>query len=196
MLPDYPSLKADIAGLLKEYFRHRVFQLMPGSDEIPRHTIFEGRQDAISRQGDAAEPTPLHAIETRFALTEQDLLTGSAQALFEQIHKAAEDMAQKQTVLLLQTVEESCNAIGNVINNAGKPFTPETLLSMINMVEIPFLPDGTPQLPTFFMPPGEEIRRIQELVSTDPHWRRQVEEIIEEKRRLWRDREAARQLAG
>jgi len=195
VLPDYPKLKADIGGLLKAYFRKRVSDLMPGSNEIPRHMIYEGRHDAISRQGEEVEQTALHAAEAKMVLTTEDLITGNAQALFDQIHRAAEDMARQQFEMLLTTVEQSCNSVGNVINNAGKPFTPDTLLEGLRMVDIPFSADGTPQLPTFFMPPNEQIRRAQQQAMSDPEWQRRFHELIEEKRLKWRDSEAARVLA-
>lgn len=196
VLPDFPKLKKDLDKVLNAYFRQQVLRLLPGGNQISRHLIYEGSDDAIARGNEEVEATHLHRAGVDMALSREQLLSGNAAALMEQLNKGAQEMARQQFEVMTKTIEESCGAIGNVIDCGGKPFTAGTLLDALRMVEVPFSADGTPQLPTLFVGPDSPAARIQQEAAADPEWQRQFQEIIEHKWVKWRDSEAARILAG
>lgn len=199
MLPDIIPLKRQISIMMQREFRARVSLYMGVINEVPRTFIKEGNKIIILRPDGTEDETVMRAFTGHASLDMQEMVSLSFQERAARLDGAARDMAQQLSENAFSEIGTAAESVGNVIDGQGQPLTPATLLEMYRKIQLDFDPDtGRHQDVTVVM--GDALRSdaakaMQELL-TDPALQQKFHQLIEEKRRECRDREARRRLVG
>lgn len=197
MLPDFPGVKQEMDKLLNAYFARAVRQRCPGFDEIPRHRLFEGKRDAITREREEIEETKMLEAAADMTISNDEIARFDFKSMKAKMDDAAEKMAEQMTRHFYQTLSDACEKSGQV--SKGGPFTADSVLAALDMIAIDFDPvDDTPHLPSIHIAPSqfEALRAALEKLATDPEYQKKHQELLQKKYGEWLDREASRKLAG
>ena len=107
-----------------------------------------------------------------------------------------EEMGNKMLADILTTVGKAATDVGNVVDLEGKGMTFEKFLSMVANVYTEFDDFGRPDLKTFVGSP-EACREYTKNVknwTADPSKRAAIEQVIEQHRKAFFEREARRRM--
>jgi len=110
--------------------------------------------------------------------------------------KIAEHLAEAQGKMVLTTVSEAAESVGNVVSAKDMPIR-EALLEMQRKIQLDFDPrTGEPHQHTMVLNPEtfEKIKDDLENLERDPEFLAELSEIRQEKWMDWRDRESRRRL--
>lgn len=197
MLPDFPSTKREMEKILTAYFARQVRKRCPGFEDVARYRMFEGRRDAISREGEVAEETKMFEAGAEMTISADEVARFDMKGMKAKMDEAAEKMAEQMTKHFYAALSEICEKSGQVTKGGGG-FTADKVLEALDKIHIDFEPDGTPHLPSIHIAPSqfEALRAALEKLATDPEYTKKHEEMMERKFRDWCDREASRKLAG
>lgn len=198
MLPDFPSTKTEWDKQLTAYFVREVRRRCPGFEDIPRHFLFEGETDAISREGEEREETKMFAAGAEMMFSPEEISNFDWKNIKAKMDKAAEEMAAQMTRHFYQTLSDACDRSGQVTRGRGGGFTADKVLEALEMIQIDFEAAGKPNLPSIHIAPSqfEELRAALEKLETDPEYSAKFEAMMQRKFGDWRDREASRKLVG
>lgn len=198
MLPDFPNTKREMDKILSAYFARQVRRRCPSFDNIPRHRLFEGRKDAISREGEQPEETQMFEAGAEMTISADEVARFDMNGMKAKMDEAAEKMAEQMTRHFYQTLSDMCEKTGQITRGGGSDFTADKVLEALDKIQIDFELDGTPHLPSIHIAPSqfESLRAALEKLETDPEYATKNQELMERKYRDWRDREASRTLAG
>jgi hypothetical protein len=110
----------------------------------------------------------------------------------------SDQMTQQMTAHMLQTMSEVTEKYGQTVNQAGSRFTPESLFSVLEKMELHFDDEGRPSQLTFIggAEANEAFQRALMEIEESPELQARHAEIIGRKRQEFRDREADRKLVG
>lgn len=195
MLPDFPKVKSASADLLKRFLVNRIQSHLGPFADVPVSTLHEGRGTVLVREdGDRAD-LDLRKVSSEIVIDNDRLPTFGLDQAIAELERVASEMAAQQLQRLSTVVGEAADAAGNVVEGKGRPFGPELVFEMLKTVHIEFREDGLPRLPTGW-PYPDRIREAYRQIQDDPVLRGRFDQIIDEKREEWRDREARRVLVG
>jgi hypothetical protein len=198
MLPDITPLKKDIAETLRTVLKQRVRYHMGAFNESPRHYIKEGNRIVTVRPDGTTDETKLKSSEAEIIMSHDDVRDLNFQMRSEKLDAAAHEMAAQMSEHLFNILGEAVERVGNKVDGKGKPLGPEAFLEMLDKLQLEFKDDGTHENLSIIIPPNlmEKAHVTAEQLQNDPAYRKRYEEIITNKRREWRAREAARKLVG
>jgi len=165
---------------------------------IRQSVIHEGDGMAISRADGSRTEQDFEQICAHFEISWSEFAGLSIPAILEKLQYVAEELARGRTQHAFSTIDASCEEVGNVVDAAGGPLTPDLILQAWEQMEIAFDVDGRPRMPTLVIHPeaGEAVREIFSRLETDPDLKRRADNIIERKRGEWIARETDRTLVG
>lgn len=198
MLPDIPSLKKEMAKLLRAAFKQRVNAYLGAINEAPRYFIKEGKNPVTIRADGQTDETELKQASAETSVRLDEVPNLSFQDRLTKLDEAAREMARQISAHAFGQINEAVERVGNVIKNGGKPLTPDVLLKVYEKIHLDFDVDGNPCELTMVIPPGMEQRAKEALekLHHDPEYSKRYKEIINKKWMEWRDRETARRLVG
>lgn len=197
MLPDYIGTKQRLQSTITRWFRKRVRQHMGPLGDIPRYSVFEGSGTSIIRPDNREDITDMRRLENEFSIKYDEVPQLTLIDIFNKLDPVAQEMASAMANQLYGTVTEATHRTGNVVQGKGK-ITPDAILEVLDKIEIVFNENGQPQMPQIHYHPDATETLSEALIrlENEVEYREKLEEIISEKRRLWRVREASRKLVG
>ena len=198
MLPDLPTLKADIAEQFRLFFIQRVNACLGVVGELPRCIIKEGRNPVIFRPDSSRDETKLQAASVETIFNCDEIPHISVQDRMARLDDAARKMASQISTHAFATINETVDKVGNVIDGRGKPLSPAIFFEVIEKMQIDFDNDGNFKDLTVVVPPQmiQRFNEVMEKIQQDPELQGHYKSIIDNKRMEWRDRETARKLVG
>ena len=195
MLPTYPKLVRDRQNRNMEAVHARVRQLSPMFGLIKGHQLFEGRSSAIQREDGKIDETPIHRASGEVTIKREMLVDFDEATLAHHFEEMASQLARSMSEHFQQRMNEVTAETGNVVDGGGKPFSEDTFLDGIEVMEHNFDKDGSWKPPTMIVGPGiaEKIAATGEMSAAG---NQRLKAILERKRDEHRRREAARILVG
>lgn len=198
MLPDIIPLKEDIARRLSEVFRARVNSFLGVVNEMPRSYLKEGNSIVIIREDGSRDETILRQASGEIEISASEVPTMTIQDRIDKMDIVARDMAGQISRHMFDDIGKAIEEVGNVVKSGGRPFDADIFLETLQTMHIEFDDDGNMREITAVFPPKlepqarETIRQFQ----TDPELKKRYEDLMTQKRREYRAREAARKLVG
>lgn len=197
MLPDFIEEKVLVKRTLTEYLRNRTRTLMGVFGRVRRYHDHEGgRQRLIRADGSVAE-SAYKEVSAQLSLDLNEVLGITEDEFRAKLEQLANDMARQASLHAIETINEAVETVGNVISARGKPLNPDMILEALEKMEVDFDRKGEPILPTIMVGPDLGVKlkeQIPKWYQEYPHFERRLNEILEIKRMMWRDREASRKL--
>lgn len=198
MLPDFPSVKQDLADRLDEFLRRRVQQHLGPLGQAQRVTLFEGDEQVIVRPSGEVDATKFEKFSTSLTLADQEIIEMTLDDLLAKLDAVAKEMASQQARSFYSTISDAVEKVGNVVDSGGEPISGRTVLESLSTLHIDFNRDGTPRMPSFHAAPdlAKDLKRAYEELEESPELQGEYEQMITDKREEWRAREARRRLVG
>lgn len=195
MLPTYPKLVRDRQNRNMETVHARIRQLSPMIGLIKSHQLFEGRSSAIQREDGKIDETPIHRASSEVTIKREMLVDFSEATVAHHLEEMAEQLARSMSEQFQQRMSEVTTETGNVVDGGGKPFSEDTFLDGMEVMEHNFGKDGSWKPPTMIVGPGmaEKMAAAGEMSVAG---NKRLKAILEKKRDEHRRREAARILVG
>lgn len=191
MLPDWPNLKRLWAQRFQVLLNERMVEGSIAS-LTTRIKYFEGdTSEIMDSSGQTQERSPKR-LASSFEINRQDLIERGPVALLDPFGGLASDLASQMSSGILDEINQVTEDTGNVVTTGGSDIAFDTILLALEKIEMDFDQEGLPQFPTLLASP-ETIEKLSNL-EQDEHQRRKLDEIIEQKRREWFDRESHRKL--
>lgn len=198
MLPDLPTIKRDLQKLFDIYFKQQVRLRLGAFEESPRHIIHEGRALSVSREDGSVDESTLKAATAEFSLRYDDVPEKSINERLKQLDQAAEKMAEQISRNLFESLNETLDKAGQVVDRQGKPLDAEAILAVLESIHLDFDENGRHSPLTVVLHPNLQpaARRAFQELASDPVLSARYNELMRQKQAEWRDREASRKLVG
>jgi hypothetical protein len=196
MLPRLPPIE----NLIDQMFNHLIEQVShfgdPMFSEIDAHKIYEGRSSQITREDGVVEQVDLKKFSSEKKISDEDARTFGWNDFGNLAREIGLELLKHKKVMMYRLLDEATAKSGNVIKIGGK-LTHEHFFEMLELIHIDFNPDGTPRMPTGFIPPSmaEAFKRLIAEPETEQQKAR-YESIMKKKREQFLEREANRKLVG
>jgi hypothetical protein len=135
-------------------------------------------------------------VSTMFSISTDEAPSLILDKVLEKLDAAAKDMARQTSHGFFTPLNETLDKYGQVMDAKGRPFSKETLLDLIDSVEIEFDRNGEPVMPALVIPPQlwESIKDQLKDWEDDPELNAKHEAIMERKKAAWHARENRRKL--
>ena len=115
-------------------------------------------------------------------------------AVLKTLDKTASDVAEKQTKFFFSRLDAICEESGQTSDAKGRPMSYDLIFEMLEGFDIDFDDRGSPLLPTIIS--SQKIKSCFDKVEMTDEQKERFEELIEQKRSEWRDRESNRRLVS
>jgi len=196
MLPDYPTSKAQLHELLTRPLA--MAQHAGIFSQMKTRRMFEGHKMGLIREDGSMDITEPRRFTSDIQIDLKEVGSMTTAGIFQKMVEQARDLHSKQSRALFEKMHESIAEAGNVRNLQGAPLTPEVFLEHFKRFQVEFEDDGKPRMPTIVGGPEvvEDFRSILDKIGQDPLLKSKFAEIMDEKKRAWRDRESSRKLVG
>jgi hypothetical protein len=195
MLSDFPKIKRKLQEGMTQYLQDLVRQ-DPLLSQIKHEHHFEGNRMSMKTENGVQESSGYKEISGGLQIKKEDIITKGPGAFIENIQKMAEEIQKKQVKFVLNDIKEITDKTGHVVNGKGQPFTFELFMELFKKIWIDFDDQGNPYFPTLVISPemGVKIKDKLKEWESNPEYRKKFEELIEQKRKEWNDRESHRKL--
>jgi hypothetical protein len=198
MLPDWPKLKQEIRAQLNLFMRERHQVHLGCFSESPQHRIFEGGSTETVRASGQVDETKIKEISAEFSYETEELSKLTLSDVLAKLDEVAKEMAEKFTASIYENIGEICEKYGNVTEQKGEPFSPESVIESWEKLSIAFDANGKPKFPQIHIHESMKatVAKTLEQLEKDPEYRLRMELLIEKKRLEWNAQEADRKLVG
>lgn len=198
MLPDLPTIKRDLQKVFDDYFKREVQRRLGVFEESPRHIIHEGQGLSVSRADGTVDESGLKAASAEFSLRYEDVPNQSLLDRLQHLDRVAEDMATQISRNLFDSLNETLDKAGQVVDQRGKPLDGNSILAVLEKMNVDFDDNGQHVPLTIVTHPNLQKaaqQAFQEL-ECNPVLSARHGELMRKKQADWRDREASRKLVG
>lgn len=194
MLPDFPEIKEKIQ---KKYLSY--IEKNSNSDllnQIPKETLLEGDKLEVNRCGEKIN-IEFKKIESCINIDIKSIERLEGKHIFTEINKCADELKRQKSSDFYTNIFKAVDKVGNNIDAQGEPLQPKHIFQLLEKISINFKRDGTFS-PYIVAHPGiqQKVVEVINTILTTPELKKQYDELIEKKRREWRDRESNRKLVG
>lgn len=195
MLPDFPKTKSEISKRLSLRLRQKTTQLSVLTSLARPIVQHEGTLHSYPQEGFGNVTDGFEHFQVPIKLTLDELKSLTGSKLAEKMDAMAEEMARKTSEHGYRVLDQVTAKAGNVLDASGQPFDKGHFLSMLEMVDMGFTPEGKPDFTIVAHPD-----MVQALLSCWPEWEkdlefmRRYESLLSMKREAWLDRESDRKL--
>lgn len=198
MLPDLPILKGELQEVLDDLLRKRAHSKLGVFSETPRVYVHEGNRMRTVRADGSIEVTPFKTASAELLIKRSEVPSLTPEARLAMIDKMADEMAEKVSKNMFESLNATLEAAGQTVDSRGKPLTVDVLLETLEKMDIEFDANGAPTGLQLVVGPAvaPTIQRLRERFETDSEVQRRHKELMHRKRMEWRAREAARKLVG
>jgi hypothetical protein len=193
MLPDFPNVRKQASAILERWFHKRVSQRTGVLQQMRARPLHEGDKLEFHRLDGSVDHVPMKRVGSRLELRLDDFQEKGLQAVLESLDKTAAHLAQKRSEFFFKRLEQVCDESGQTLDVLPQmELDIPRLIELLNTVDIDFDDKGRPLLPTLISSPA--VRESFEKADITDAQRKRFEQVIEEKRAAWRDRESNRRL--
>jgi hypothetical protein len=198
LLPDYPNLKSDLAAHLHRFLRMRHDLYLGPLSRIARITFREGQTYSLTRSSGEEEPGEFKEAAASITIKDAEVPSMTLESLLLRFDNAAQDMARQQAKGVYGSIAKATEKAGNVFDAGGQKLTAEMILEVLSKIQIDFNRDGSPRMPEMHIHPNlsDAVRLAGAELERNPALKRQLRQLLEEKKEEWRAREANRRLVG
>jgi hypothetical protein len=197
MLPDYPKTKAKLLTLAAKLIESGSRAELPPIDDIPSTIAHEGDRSFIQREDGSEAEIEMNTIAVDHVMK---TLSGNVEdvdiaELGSSLIEVGRKMGREQGRVFLRAIETAVAEVGNVIGPSPDPI--EQIFTMIKKRMFDFDAEGKPlwgQVLVGNVETAERFKRTMSTILTTKELNQRYELLIEEKRREFIDREAARKL--
>lgn len=178
-------------NILEKYFRH-LLQFNPVLGQI--NSAKKIHPGGFHYSHDNKElNTELKRIESTMELKYEDIKSFNLEAFSYQIYSFAEQRLNKMEAFVLDSISAVTKLTGNIVNNRGKPLTEETILEMLEKIEIRFDENGNFNLPSIIVSP-ESMKLINQ-IKPGSEYQKKYQEIIDKKKTEYYAKKCSRRLS-
>lgn len=118
-----------------------------------------------------------------------EIVAGDMTSIIDAIDAAAQSDARALEAMLLEHYRSITDATGNVVKTGGEPLTHETILTLVEKMEIEFDEAGHPQFEIIGINSGNTFAKLEAMTpAQDAAWNA----MIERKRQAWNERRRRR----
>jgi len=192
MLPDFPRAKKAV----QRYFISQIDKRSKGQllDSFPTIRVHEGDGTAPFNRETADKDASI--IQARFEAKDEDVIRDGYRAFLSKIDATAKELETQKEKIMISAMGEAARATGNVTSAKGRPFSPRLILDALEKMDIEFDEKGKPKNLVVVVSPdiGEVISKNAAYWEKDPQYAKAFSDLMEKKRKEWRDREDSRKL--
>ena len=195
MLPDFPQVKEDIHELFMTRLRRPNPELAPLVAQIPHRRQHEGLKGKLRREDGSEEEIEIEEFSDTVTFEYSEFGHLSLEEAYGRYREAAAELAKQKEKQVISNIAEVTEETGNYFDAEGEELSPEHLLRVFESLRIDFDDNGDPIMPSIVLHPDMEdkIKKALEKLSEEP-FKSEMEEIIQQKRSEWNDRENRRKL--
>ena len=193
LLPDLPAVKQQMLKRMYQAAARESKMRHPLLSSVGEATWHEGsvlRHRTASGDGHSSEKVLLETL-MEFDL-EEAARQGPARAK-EILLKACADIREQQARRMFEVISEATERAGTSLVVSGEELTKAHLLEQLRKIQVDFDEEGGPPALRIVVGDRTMVERIEEW-QREADFRTRYEQVIEEKRAEWRDRENRRKL--
>jgi hypothetical protein len=146
MLPDFPSLKAEIQKIAFAKVRHLVDTGDPVFSQVKRFIQHEGREMRYEQYGGGRVQEGVEEIGAKFEIQLADVPTLVGEKFEAKLGEMAKELTSQSAKTFFKKIGETSEKAGTSFDARGEPLSPEMLLDMMDTVQMEFGSDGNPTL--------------------------------------------------
>jgi hypothetical protein len=152
----------------------------------------------IIRSDGSVQESQLKEASTTLEIKRSDVSKLTPEARLGMIDKMADEMAEKVSKGLFESLNATLEDAGQTVSSRGKPFSIEVFFETLEKMLIDFDKNGQPEGLQLVVHPdmSPTIERLQGEFEIDSELQNRHRELMDRKRGEWRDREASRKLVG
>jgi len=194
MLPDFPKIKNKILQSFEKEIRETIendtlFQ------KIGEERLFEGNTSVLIKDNEEQEIKPL-TIEDKIEVNNDEIIERGIQVLENIKPNLIKYFIKDKHKMLFDAVDNATRETGNVVDAKGKPFDFNTFIELLEKLQIDFNRMDKPIMPSIIIHPSmlPQIQAKLKEAENNPEFQKRMEQLIEQKKREWNDRESNRKL--
>lgn len=200
MLPPFGKIVSEREKSNLEILRAMAHEIEPIVSDIANHYIHEGTATAIVRSSGETDQTVIKKHEGSVEIRTVPLAEYTYEDVLEKIREMASQFAASTAKQIIETISESAEKSGNIVDGKGRKFSEELLLETLSTMSHSFDADGQWHAPSMVVTSSqmEQIAEIKRRQSPQEraYYDRCVEEIIRAKKAAYDSEQARRILAG
>lgn len=165
--------------------------------DMPQSPLHEGHRAAYIREDGKLDEVVWKTATASATIDLNEAENWTEEQVYAHYEQMAEQMAYQQKRMTFEEIDKTVKSVGNEVSFNGPP-SPEALLRIYENMWIEFEDNGKHRDLTLVCSPEAkpQFERALQQLESDPELRRRYEELMERKRREWRERESARKLVG
>lgn len=179
----------------KELFR-AMWDVCPLLKEIRVRPQTEGKEASYQREDGKVVEMEYHLRRVERSWKPEDAQGLSPEKFLQAASDIGEEMGKKMMTDLLSAVSKATEEVGNVVNCEGKGLTFEKFLEMAANTYTDFDSHGQPDVKTFVASPEacQQFEKNMKEWTSDPVKRTALEQVVEQHRKAFNEREARRRM--
>jgi hypothetical protein len=196
MLPRLAELDREFDDAIRSYMQGRS-RRSPLLNQIKAHTVHEGRSSSIRRSPTEIEPTTMREASVEAEMRFDDIEQVDTNYMLHKANEIAEQFEKQFSLHLFSTIDETTKKTGLRSDNVGAPLTHDGLIELMSRMQMNFEKSEHGDL-TIVTAPGMEktFQRLERERIENPEIKKKWDEMMEKKRREFREREINRNLVG
>jgi hypothetical protein len=195
MLPDYPEFKKRLTRLLLRRLDEQI-RSEPMLQQVRRIQYFEGDSYQSGVESGEVSGAKFTEVAAAFTPNRTAVIEKGPGAIVDNIDEIAKDIQKQQAELIFTHIASTSEKAGTSVDAKGRPFDFDMFIEALERIQIEFDEEGKPLMPSFY------VNQIvaQKIAAQIPEWKRnpdykrRMDDLIEQKRKEWRDRESRRRL--
>lgn len=197
MLPDFVSIKKELAKRVLRQIHSGVYANAPLLREIKTHRMHEGNRFSYETADGQIVNEQFKGYHHKFELPANLSPEETRVGIENKISEMTQAMGSTMEKALFKMIEDVTDQTGNVVHGGGKPFHLSMFWDAMEKMAIDFDERGQPRMPTWVVHPEmmAAIEKRADEWNGDVTLAKRRAEVLEKKREEWRDREATRKLA-
>lgn len=197
-LPKNKETKAIIEKCLSQRFNSIIKYETRPFNESPHIIQHEGKVLVYNTLGDQNSQKTMEYSKAEFTHKTDplQLISMTPEDVIKVLDEEAKNIGGQMAKYYFQVLDNTVEEMGNVVDAKDRKLTPELFLDAMRKISIPFDKDGNPKFPTMII--SEEMsdvwRKIIEEAEANPRYKKEVDKIIEQKRKEYNAEQAGRKL--
>ena len=144
------------------------------------HSFRHGGSWLTVRENETEESS-FKEVGVELSVGYEDITKNDINQLFQLLDTFIEELSSKTIQGMFQTISESCDKVGNTVNQKEHSSQAEAFLEMLKKVEFSVNENGQVELPQIHVGTGAAEPLIQSLEAQDEEFHAEVERIKQEK---------------
>jgi hypothetical protein len=197
LLPDYPKLKESIKERLYYAAIEEMSKEFPIASIAKMRCIHEGQSSSLVREDGSVTVIELKRLKSQMFMSYEECETSALSFVYDKMQTAIKEIIKQQAEMFVSTIDEAVTKTGNNIDMKGQKLTPDHILDMLKKIHIEFDSNGNPFMPKILAGTKGNESLIEAIKGLDIEpYKSKFENLINEKKREYLDRENNRKLVG